>query len=119
MKQTNEQFIAQKIRAQYTEQTTTDLDALRQLDRTVKLPANIFAYTYGTVGSLVLGTGMSLAMKVIGDAMIPGILVGCVGIAMVSTTYALYRKLLRLRRAKYAAEITELSDKILNEQTQA
>jgi len=109
------QFSARKIRERYVEQKTTELDELRALDREVNRPANIFGYTFGTVGALVLGTGMSLAMGVLGDAMIPGIIIGCVGIAMVSTTYTLYGKLVRSRRAKYADRIVALSDKILEE----
>jgi len=113
MNKNDQQFVAQKIRAQYMEKESTDLDALRALDSKVSRPANIFAYVFGTVGSLVLGTGMCLAMKVIGNAMIPGIAIGCVGITMVSCTYALYKKLLTKRRAKYKAEIDALSEKIL------
>ena len=95
------------------EKESSDLDALRALDAKVKRPADVFAYTFGAVGSLVLGTGMCLAMKVIGDAMLPGIAIGCVGIAMVSFTYALHKRLLAKRRAKYRSEIEALSEKIL------
>ena len=63
-----------RIRQEYTEKNTQKLDELKALDRKVKLPAEIFAYTFGTVGSLVLGAGMSMAMGVIGSGlMIPGI----------------------------------------------
>ncbi len=111
----DQKFIAQKIRSQYVEREATELDELRKLDQTVKLPANIFAYTFGTVGALVLGTGMSLAMKVIGNSMIAGIAIGCVGIAMVSLTYTLYSKLLAHRRAKYQDSIIEISNRIIGE----
>lgn len=113
MNKNDQQFIAQKIRAQYMEKKTPDLDALRALDKKVTRPAAVFAYTFGTIGSLVLGAGMSLAMKVIGNAMLPGIVIGCVGIAMVSCTFALYKKLLGSRRARYKDEIHALSEKIL------
>lgn len=113
MNKNDQEFIAQKIRTKYVEKETTALSELRLLDKKVSRPANIFAYVFGTVGALVLGTGMCLAMKVIGDAMLPGIVIGCVGIAMVSSTYALYGKLLSARRAKYRAEIERLSEKIL------
>lgn len=114
MNRNDKEFIVQKIRAQYTEKETTELDELKELDKEVKKPASVFAYTFGAAGALVLGAGMSLAMNVIGDAMIPGIIVGCVGIAMVSATYKLYDKILARRRAKYASKVIELSDKIVN-----
>ena len=113
MNKNDQQLMVQQIRTQYTEKEHTELHELRALDAKVKRPANIFAYSFGTVGALVLGTGMCLAMKIIGDAMIPGIAIGCVGIAMASCTYALYKKLLAKRRAKYKDEVNALSEKIL------
>ncbi len=118
MNRNDQTFIAQKIRAQYTEPQSTQLDKLREMDAQVKRPANTFAYTFGIVGSLVLGTGMSLAMKIIGAglsfAMPLGIGVGLVGIAMVSGNYFLYKKLLDKRKKKYGEEILALSNEILN-----
>ena len=42
MNRNDKQFLAQKIRAQYTERTTTELDELRKLDAKAKKPANIY-----------------------------------------------------------------------------
>ncbi len=111
MKQ-NEQVEA--IKAQYLPAKASKLDELKALDRKVKRPAEIFAYTFGTIGSLVLGTGMCLAMKIIGDLMPLGIGIGLAGIAMVSANYFLYNKLLKRRKEKYAAQIVALSDSLLN-----
>lgn len=117
MNKNDQEFIAQRIRAKYVEKETTDLTDLCSLDKKVSRPADVFAYVFGTVGALVLGTGMCLAMKVIGDAMLAGVVIGCVGIAMVSSTYALYKKILSGRRAKYRAEIERLSEKILADES--
>jgi hypothetical protein len=92
----------------------TKLDELKALDRKVKVPAEIFAYSFGTASSLVLGTGMCLAMKVIGDMMILGIGIGLVGIALVTANYFLYKKILKARKQKYAKKILQLSDALLN-----
>ena len=80
------------------------------------MPTKIFGYTYGTIGSLVLGTGMCLAMKVIGNLMPLGIIVGLLGIAMVSTTYSIFKKMLNKRKSKYAEQIISKSNELLNEQ---
>ncbi len=109
------QFIAQKIRSQYVEREVTELDELRRLDKTVKLPANIFGYTFGTAGALALGTGMSLAMGVIGSSMALGIVIGVVGIAMVSVNYMLYSKLLAKRRAKHQDAVLKITNRIIGE----
>lgn len=65
MNQNDKNFIAQKIRTQYTKKQSTELDALKALDKKVKRPANVFTYIFGIIGSLVMGTGMCLAMDVI------------------------------------------------------
>ncbi len=116
MNTNDKEFMAQKIRTQYMEKEHDELYELRTVDKKVKRPANIFAYTFGTLGALILGTGMCLAMNVIGDAVIPGIIIGLTGVAMVSGTYRLYARILEKRRAKYANEIFKLSDKIIKKQ---
>lgn len=115
MDQQQKQY-AEDIRRQYEPKTAeeTKLEQLLKLDAKVRRPAEIFAYVFGVVGALVLGIGMCLAMKVIGDMMIFGIVVGVVGIAMVSANYFIYRTLLNSRKNRYANEIMTLSDSILN-----
>ncbi len=103
----------EEIQAQYLPKERTKVDELKGLDRKVRRPAEIFAYTFGSVGALVLGTGMCLAMKIIGNLMPLGIAVGVVGIAMVSANYFLYEKLLKSRKKKYAQEVCALSNEIL------
>ena len=114
----NETTIIERIRASYEERKTTKFDELKELDRSVKRPAEVFAYVFGSVSSLVLGTGMSLAMKVIGGSLsfvMPlGIGVGLLGILLVSINYPMYKGILNRRKKKYAKQIFELSDSLLN-----
>ena len=115
----DQEFIVQKIRSQYTQAEHTELDMLKALDAKVKRPANVFGYTYGSLGAVVMGAGMSLVMTDIGsiigleNTMIPGILVGIAGMAMVLTTYPIYKKILASRKKKYAHKIMEFSDRIM------
>lgn len=111
----NESKAVEKIRAQYTAREVTPLDELKALDRRVKKPAEVFSYVFGILGTLVLGVGMCLAMKVIGDMVLPGIVIGSVGIAMVCVNHLFYRAILSARKKKYAAEICERSDALLNQ----
>ncbi len=108
----------EQIRASYTEKEITKFDELKELDRKVKRPAEIFAYAFGIIAALILGTGMSLAMKVIGAtlsfAMPLGIGVGLLGILLVVVNYPLYKKILKSRKEKYASQIIELSNGLLN-----
>lgn len=111
---TTEKKTIEKIRASYTEKGTTKFDELKTLNKKVKRPVQIFAYVYGSLSSLVLGTGMCFAMKIIGDSMVIGIGIGLVGIALTLTTYPLFKAILKRRKNKYAKQIFELSDSLLN-----
>ena len=120
MNKNDQQFMAQKIRTQYMEKTPSELDALRRLDAKVKRPANVFAYTFGSISAVVMGAGMSLVMTDIGatlgmgDAMIPGIVIGVVGMVLALVNYPMYKGILNNRKKKYGADILALSDKIMN-----
>ena len=119
MNRNDQQFMAQKIRAQYMEKEATELDALRKLDAKVKRPANVFAYTFGSISAIIMGAGMSLVMTDIGavvgitSTLIPGIAIGVVGLGMALLTYPIYKGILNSRRKKYASEIIKLSEKII------
>ena len=112
MNNSDQKFMAQKIRAAYTEKQSTELDELRALDKKAKRPADILAYVTGGIGALVLGTGMSMVMTVSG-MMAPGIAVGIVGLLITALNYPAYKHFLKARRAKYADEILTLSQKII------
>ena len=120
MSNNDQEFLVQKIRTQYTEKQHTELDELKELDAKVKRPANVFAYTYGSVSAVVMGAGMSLVMTDIGatigitSALVPGIAIGALGLGMALLTYPMYKGILNSRKKKYGAEILTLSDKIMN-----
>lgn len=113
--------VAEKIRTQYTEKEHTQLDALKALDAKVKRPANIFAYIFGSLGAIIMGSGMSLIMTDIGatigitNTMLPGIIIGVVGLLLVIVNYPIYKGILNGRRQKYADQILKLSDEIMEE----
>ena len=119
MSNNDQEFLVQKIRTQYTEKQHTELDALKEMDAKVKRPANVFAYTYGSISAIIMGAGMSLVMTDIGaviglaSAMVPGIVIGVVGMGMALTTYPIYKGILNNRKKKYAPKILKLSEKIM------
>lgn len=111
-----DKIYAEALANEYAPKDTSKVVQLRKLDARAKLPANIFAYGFGTVAALILGVGMCLSMKVIGDGSTPafvlGIVVGIIGIIGVSINYPIYRKLLNNGKKKYAFEIMELAKEI-------
>lgn len=119
MNNNDQKFMAEKIRSEYIEKKSTELDALRALDAKVKRPANLFAGIFGTISALVMGSGMSLTMTDLGqnlditNSMTVGTVIGLIGIVMALLTYPVYKKILGNRRKKYAAEIMRLSEKVV------
>ena len=110
-----DRIYAESIAKEYAPREHSKITALRKLDAKAKRPANIFAYTFGVAASLVAGTGMCLAMQVIGGTlplMIVGIVIGLVGFACCGINYPIYKKLLEKGKKKYAFEIVELAREI-------
>ena len=119
MNKNEKDFIVQKIRIQYIEKETSDLDELRNLDAKVKRPAIIFAYVLGCVSAIVMGTGMSLIMTDVGsfvglkETLIPGIVIGIMGMLMAIINYPIYKIILNSRKKKFAAQIIKLRDDLM------
>lgn len=114
-----DKIYAEAIVNEYSPKDTSKVVALKKLDRKAKSKANIFAYTFGVIGALVLGVGMCLSMKVIGNGstllIIAGIIIGIIGIIGVSVNYPIYKKLLENGKKKYAFEIMQLAKEISEE----
>ena len=119
MNRNDQEFLVQKIRSEYTEKEHTQLDELKAMDAKVKRPANVFAYVFGSLSAIIMGSGMSLVMTDIGSVigiekpMVPGIVIGIAGMVMAIVNYPIYKKMLNSRRRKYADQIFELSEKLL------
>ena len=111
-----DKIYAEAIANEYSPKDDSKVVALRKLDRKAKSTANIFAYTFGIVMSLILGTGMCISMNVIGNGgtfmTAVGIAVGILGIAGVSLNFPIYKKLLNAGKKKYAFEIMQLAKEI-------
>lgn len=110
-----DKIIAESIAKDYAPKESSKLVALKKLDNKAKLPATIFTYTCGIVSALVFGTGMCLAMQVIGSGlagMVLGIAVGIIGMIGCGVNYPIYKKMLEKGKAKYAYEIVQLAREI-------
>ena len=110
-----DKIIAESIAKDYAPKESSKIVALKKLDNKAKLPATIFTYSLGIVSALVFGTGMCLAMQVIGSgltALVLGIVIGIVGLVGCGVNYPIYKKILEKGKAKYAYEIVELARQI-------
>ncbi len=113
-----DKILAEAIAKDYAPKDNSKIVALKKLDNRAKLPATIFTYSFGIVSALVFGTGMCLAMRVIGSGMVGmiiGIVVGIIGMIGCAVNYPIYKKLLEKGKAKYAYEIVQLAREIADE----
>ena len=119
----DQEAVVQKIRSQYTTHEPDALSELKSLDAKVKKPALVFAYVFGTIGALIMGLGMSFVMTDLGkmlyieEPLMMGVAVGLVGMFMVLLTGPIYKKIWTKRKNKYAAKILELSETMMEENT--
>lgn len=110
---------AENIASEYSKKDDSKIIALKKLDKKAKLPSTIFTYTFGIIMTLVLGVGMCLSLKVIGDGstllFVIGIIVGVIGIIGVSINYQIYKYLLNKGKEKYGSDIIRLAKEISEE----
>lgn len=111
-----DKIYAEQLANEYAPKDASKVVALRKLDSKAKMPATIAVYTIGIVAALVMGMGMCLSMKVIGDGstgmFVIGVVLGILGIAAAGINYPLYKKLIARGKEKYAYEIMELAREI-------
>ena len=118
-----EQEEIKAIRNKYVapEQMEDKMTQLRRLDASVSQKATMVALIFGVIGTLILGTGMSLAMTELGKAiglgvgmaMLIGVLIGIVGIVLVCVAYPIYNRILKKERERIAPEIIRLTDELM------
>ncbi len=108
-----------RIRKKYSAPEENKMDQLRRLDQRATQKAQAWAIVVGVIGALILGTGMSLVMTDIGavvglnSALIPGIVIGVIGMIPVALAYPTYNRVLKKERQRIAPEIFRLSDELM------
>ncbi len=113
--------VAKKIRKDYivAEKTNDEFDSLVSLNKKATQKPMIIALITGIIGALIAGLGMSLIMTDLGNkigvdsSLALGIIIGIAGLFICCINYPLYKKSLKSRKEKYAAEIIRLSDEFL------
>lgn len=113
----------ERIRNQYTvsgetkqetlarPQQKDQLEELKKLDEKAKQPALIVSLSLGVGGTLILGLGLSMCLAM--DLMAGGILVGVLGMIVLSMAFPVNQYLLKKGKEKYGARILELSQELL------
>lgn len=117
-----EQSEVRRIREKYApeKKEKSSFERLKELDSAVDRRAGIWALAVGIIGTLIMGTGMSMALTNLFPAlgvlnMVIGTAVGVVGIAICALAYPLYRFIQKRERARVAPEILRISEELLEE----
>ncbi len=107
------------IRKKYLPPEEDKMERLRKLHHSATQKAQAWALVLGVIGALIMGSGMSLVMTDIGEmigltnTLIPGIVIGIIGMIPVAFAYPTYNRILKKERQRIAPEILRLSDELM------
>ena len=106
------------IRKKYLPPEEDKMEQLRRLHSIPTQKAQAASIAIGVLGTLILGTGMSLCMTDLGAAlghyaMCLGILTGLLGMVLVALAYPVYNRVLKKQRQRIAPEILRLTDELM------
>lgn len=108
-----EQDELKKIRQKYIPKEEDKMEQLLRLDRSVYEKSTMVSIILGVVGALTLGIGMCCAMVWQGMWFIPGIIIGIIGIGIVTLAYPVYNHVVKKERKKITPEILRLTDELM------
>lgn len=91
-------------------------DTINSLERSKTMGGNIFAYIFGVIATLILGGGMCLVMLIENSipALIGGIVLGIVGIALCAVNYPIYKNIVTKKTKQVLPVIDDNEEKLAN-----
>jgi hypothetical protein len=118
-----EQEEIKRIRKKYAEDSArtdeSSIERLRRLDASVTKKGTTVSLIVGILGSILMGSGMSLVMTDLG-ALLPdllalflGLAVGVVGIVGVALAYPIYKAITKKERERIAPEVLRITEELL------
>lgn len=108
-----EQEEIKKIRQKYLPEEEDKMSQLRRLDQKVTQKGMAVSISVGVVGALLLGVGMCCTMLWADRSFVLGIIVGVIGIGILSAAYPLYNHITKKEREKIAPEMIRLTDELM------
>ncbi|CAM4201681.1 hypothetical protein P4H94_12970 [Paenibacillus macerans] len=103
------------IRQKYIPKEENKMEQLRKLDKSTETPGTIISIIVGAIGVLLIGVGLCCTLLWINAMLIPGIVVGVIGIAGVALAYPLFNFITKKQREKLAPQIMRLSQELMDE----
>lgn len=102
-----------KIRSKYEAPQEDKMAYLRRLDEGVTKKGTMLSILLGVLGTLLLGVGMCCVLVWKTAWFVPGIIIGVVGIVLVSMAYPVYMQVTKKEREKIAPEVLRLTEELL------
>ena len=100
------------IRRKYEDPSEDKFEQLKALDRQAERRGQILSIAIGIIGTLVLGTGMSMVMVGQVPYFVPGIVIGIVGTLALSAASPIYKRVTKKDRDKVAGQVLALVKQI-------
>ena len=100
------------IRRKYEKPKEDKFEQLKALDRQAERRGQILSIAIGIIGTLILGTGMSMVMVGQVTYFIPGVVIGIVGALALGAAYPIYKKVTQKDRDKVAGQVLALVKQI-------
>ena len=107
-----EQEEIEKIKRKYMPKEENKLESLRKLDRQVTRKGEVSSLCLGIVGGLIMGGGMSMCMLWADSLLIPGIVLGLLGMVVLGMAYPTYIKITEKEKERLAPQILALTEEL-------
>lgn len=101
------------IRSKYEAPKEDKMAYLRRLDESTTRKGTILSILLGIVGTLILGAGMCCVLVWQENLFVFGIVIGMMGLAVLSAAYPVYIQVTKKEREKIAPEVLKLTDELL------
>lgn len=111
----NQQEEINAIREKYIPKEESKMDQLRKLDKSVTKKGTMVSMTIAIIGAFLLGIGMCCTMVWSDKYFVLGIIIGVIGIAVISAAYPIYNKITKREKEKIAPLIIKLTDELTKE----
>ncbi len=108
-----EQAEIKNIRSKYIPKEENKMEQLQRLDASATQKATMYAIIVGVIGALIMGAGMSGCLVWTNSLLIPGIVIGVIGMAVLAVAWPLYNRTLKKERERIAPEILRLTDELM------
>ena len=102
----------EEIKKKYLPKEEDKMETLRKLDRSAEQKGTMYSVIIGTIGTLLLGVGMSITMTGATAYFVLGIIIGLVGIAVLVPAYPIFKKVTEEQRKKIAPQILALTEEL-------